>query len=83
MSGNITKQDAKAGLKQCYRLICWPDSQDAESQWKMNQGMADAAYLAWSHLSVTYQRSQHSHLCQPASPAPLSTDMPTHNPDTV
>lgn len=46
-------------------------------------GMADSAYLAWSHLSVTYQRSQHSHLCQPASPAPLSTDMPTHNPDTV
>lgn len=32
MSGNIIKQDAKAGLKRYQRLLCWPDSQDAESQ---------------------------------------------------
>lgn len=76
MSGNITKQDAKAGLKRCCRLICCPDSQDAESPWKTN---LENGRLGLHGLVPS--------VCLPAekllSPAPLSTDMPAHNPDTV
>lgn len=42
MSGNSKKQDAKAGLKQRYSLRRWPDSQDAESRWKMKHGNGGA-----------------------------------------
>ena len=82
MSGNITKQDAKAGLKRCYRFIRWPDSQGAESRWKMNHGNGRLG-LPGFVPSVCLPPDKPAQPPLPASPAPLSTGMPTRNPDTV
>lgn len=44
---------------------------------RRTMGMAELAYLAWSHPSVSHQRSQHSHLCWPVHRHAY------HNPDTI
>lgn len=66
MSRNITKQDAKSGLKRRYRLMYWPGSPDAESRWKRIHANDRLSLPGMVPPVCSHQGSQHSHLCQPA-----------------